>query len=45
MMMNRSDKDFWLLTTVACVKALVKQSPGKTVRSRQTSIKVGTLQV
>ena len=45
MMMNGSGKDFWLLTTVACVKALVQQSSGETVRSRQTSIKVGTLQV
>lgn len=37
MMMNGSGKDFWLLTAVACVKALVQQSPGDTVRSRQTS--------
>jgi len=45
MMMNGIHKDFWLLTAVACVKALVQQSPGQTVRSRETSIKVGTLQV
>jgi len=45
MMMNGSRKDFWLLTTVTCVKALVQQSPGETVRSRQTSFKVGTLQI
>ena len=32
-MMNGSGKDFWLLATVACVKALVQQSLGDTVRS------------
>jgi len=42
--MNGSLKDFWLLTTVTCVKALFRQSPGETVRLRQTSNKVGTLE-
>jgi hypothetical protein len=44
-MVNTSGKDFYMQTTVACFKAVFQQSPGETISRRQTSIKVGIVQV